>query len=632
MKYTINSLLVILLLFSFYKLYKDFTKHQKDINNIQNTKKSVYKLNINSKLIYNLQKERGLASIYFASQNDEFLNKLNEQKLLTDKIIEEALKYKDVKNLSKIRNETYKKMQNGLYTSEELFQIATSVISNLSINSQEIILNTNRNLLKNSLIIHNNLNLAQEAFGRIRAIVGISIKSNNDFHKRKHQIISQYALFEHYIGQLNNINVFNKDFHNTKCFNQSKIILNDLLKADKLKINSLEWFEISTCAIDTIHEYVHKEYDNITKIIEQSIIKSTRQRNINLIIWASIYLVLLLLILTSIKKSALIKKEESLLQNYKDAIDYSTIVSKTDLNGKITYANDEFCKLSGFTRDEVLGKNHNIIRHEDMKDEVFKDMWETIGSGKKWHGILKNKTKDKKPYWVKAYVIPIINEYDNITEYIAIRHDITDIKNLSIEIEETQRDLMYKLAEAVESRSKETGFHIQRVSHYSKLLASLAGLSKKDCETIFISSSLHDIGKISIPDSILLKPGKLTKEEWEIMKTHAQTGYNILSNSNRPLLRAAAIIAKDHHEHYDGNGYPLGLKEEDISIFGRIVSIVDVFDALATTRAYKKAWELEDILKLLEDGSGKQFDPKLIKLFFDNLDKFLEIRDSLEEK
>ena len=142
---------------------------------------------------------------------------------------------------------------------------------------------------------------------------------------------------------------------------------------------------------------------------------------------------------------------------------------------------------------------------------------------------------------------------------------------------------------------------------------------------------MHDIGKVAIPDKILKKPGKLTDEEWVIMRSHCKVGYKILKDSSRPILKAAALVAYRHHEKWDGTGYPNGTKGESIHIFGRITAIADVFDALGSDRCYKKAWDLEKILNLFKEEKGKHFDPKLVDLFLDNLDKFLLIRDKFQD-
>jgi len=141
---------------------------------------------------------------------------------------------------------------------------------------------------------------------------------------------------------------------------------------------------------------------------------------------------------------------------------------------------------------------------------------------------------------------------------------------------------------------------------------------------------MHDIGKVAIPDSILKKPGKLTKDEFEVMKTHASLGHEMLHMSKRAILNAASIVAYQHHEKWDGTGYPRGLKGEEIHIYGRITAIADVFDALGSDRVYKKAWPLQKILNLFEEERGKQFDPELVDLFLDNLEHFLAAKEVIE--
>ena len=206
-----------------------------------------------------------------------------------------------------------------------------------------------------------------------------------------------------------------------------------------------------------------------------------------------------------------------------------------------------------------------------------------------------------------------------------------EIKEINKELIKTQEEVILTLGIAAESRSKETGNHIKRVAEYSYILAKAYGLSEEEAQKIYKASPLHDVGKIAIPDNILHKPARLNEEEFKIMKTHAQIGYDILKNSKRELLKTAAIIAYEHHEKFDGTGYPRGLKANEISIEGRITALADVFDALGSDRSYKKAWEDEKIFKLFKEERGKHFDPDLIDIFFDNLDKFLEIRDKLKD-
>ncbi|NCO00788.1 MAG: HD domain-containing protein [Epsilonproteobacteria bacterium] len=203
---------------------------------------------------------------------------------------------------------------------------------------------------------------------------------------------------------------------------------------------------------------------------------------------------------------------------------------------------------------------------------------------------------------------------------------------LTQEIEETQKEVVFTMGAIGESRSKETGNHVKRVAEYSKILALACGLPMEQAELLKAASPMHDIGKIAIPDAVLNKPGRFDEEERVIMDSHAELGFGMIKNSKRPLLKAAAIVAYQHHEKWDGSGYPRGLKEEEIHIFGRITALADVFDALGSDRCYKKAWEDEKIFTLFKEESGKHFDPKLVDLFFNHLDKFLDVRDKFKDE
>ncbi|CAM2068426.1 DUF3369 domain-containing protein [Sulfidibacter corallicola] len=202
---------------------------------------------------------------------------------------------------------------------------------------------------------------------------------------------------------------------------------------------------------------------------------------------------------------------------------------------------------------------------------------------------------------------------------------------LNIEIEETQSEVIYTLGEIAEARSQETGNHVRRVAKYSELTAKLFGLSPFESKILRLASPMHDVGKLAIPDRILNKPGRLTPEEWEIMKTHAGLGQEMLQHSTRPLMRAAAIVAGQHHEKWDGSGYPLGLKGEQIHIYGRITACADVFDALSVRRVYKEAWPIKRVMTYFKEQSGSHFDPRLVTLMEDNLSQFMEIRKQYTE-
>ncbi len=321
----------------------------------------------------------------------------------------------------------------------------------------------------------------------------------------------------------------------------------------------------------------------------------------------------------------------TLSNEYEKAINVSNIVSRTDLNGTITYVNDTFCEISGYEKSELIGKNHNIIRHPDTPKEIFRDMWKTIKSGKVFKAILKNKSKNKGAYWIDTTIVPIRDETGKIVEYMGIRKDVSELFDLHKEMEETQKEIIYKMGEIGESRSKETGNHVKRVAEYSRLFAFYYGLAKDEIDTLFTASPMHDIGKVGIPDSILKKPGKLTDEEFQVMKTHAMIGYNILKTSQRKVLQAAAIVSKEHHEKWNGKGYPEAKRGEEIHIYGRITALADVFDALGSKRCYKEAWSDEDIYDLIKKERGEHFDPKLVDIFFKHKTKFLKIRDKYQD-
>lgn len=204
----------------------------------------------------------------------------------------------------------------------------------------------------------------------------------------------------------------------------------------------------------------------------------------------------------------------------------------------------------------------------------------------------------------------------------------SEVAKRTEEIVARELEMIMRLSRAAEFRDPETGAHIQRMSNYSKLIAEQLGLPGAEQDVILKASPMHDIGKIAIPDHILLKPGKLTEAEFEAMKRHAEYGYEILKNSRAPLLDKAAIIARSHHEKYDGSGYPFGLKGDAIPLHGRIVAVADVFDALTTERPYKKPWEIERALDFLRHNSGSHFDPSCVDAFLARIDDALAIQQT----
>jgi PAS domain S-box-containing protein len=581
-----------------------------------------------------------------------------------------------------------------------------------------------------------------------------------------------------YVDDVMAEDVVKKNFHLT-CFSPN-YYMNDalhhdekgikkIIKASKGEITRNLLLEKDFALHNNTHIFIFKELKNfLNEHIGYSIQIIEDNRPYQILIeslWKFILIILcFILALYFYKKS---KKNEIYLEQFKEFVDKTTLVSKTDLKGKINYVNDKFVEISGYKRDELLGKPHNLVRNPATPKEVFREMWDTIKSGEIWKGIITNKRKDGSIYTVDAKIFPIFNEKNEIIEYIALRyditelesyrkileekldktseslennialvnqyqnaiesasafmrisldgtityvnktmlrisnlnpfeildksiiglgfvkkemyneirqtilknkewkgviecrhpkkpncyidavfspimqngklreiicisHDVTEIFDLYKEIEDTQKEVVFTMGAIGESRSQETGNHVKRVAEYSLLLAQLAGLSEKECQLLKQASPMHDIGKVGIPDSILNKPGKLDEHEWKIMKTHSKLGYNMLKHSQRDILKTAAVIAYEHHEKWDGSGYPRGLQGEDIHIYGRITAIVDVFDALGSDRCYKKAWELSQILELFAQEKGKAFDPNLVDLFLNNIEKFILIRDRYKD-
>ncbi|MEA1920236.1 MAG: response regulator [Campylobacterota bacterium] len=201
-------------------------------------------------------------------------------------------------------------------------------------------------------------------------------------------------------------------------------------------------------------------------------------------------------------------------------------------------------------------------------------------------------------------------------------------KRLLSELEENQKEMIFVLTELMESTSDETGKHIKRVAEYSRLLGHYhKSISEEDANILYHASPMHDIGKIAIPENILHKEGKLTHSEFQIMKMHTTKAHEFLQTSCRSIMKAADIIAYEHHEKWDGSGYPRGLKHEQIHLYGRIVALADVFDALTHKRVYKDAWSVDDAIQYIINNSGTHFDPYLVEIFKANIDEFITISD-----
>lgn len=218
-------------------------------------------------------------------------------------------------------------------------------------------------------------------------------------------------------------------------------------------------------------------------------------------------------------------------------------------------------------------------------------------------------------------------------KYMLHQNEILErkVQSRTQEIYDTRMQVVRCLGRAAEYRDEETGLHIVRMSKMSAVMGRAMGMSDEESDLVLNASPMHDIGKIGIPDSILLKPGKFEPHEWEIMKTHAQIGADILAEGDSDLMIMASEIAVSHHEKWDGSGYPNGLSGKDIPLVGRITALADVFDALTSVRPYKEAWTVEKSVDLIKGESGKHFDPDVVKIFLEKLEEIISIKEEFSE-
>lgn len=228
----------------------------------------------------------------------------------------------------------------------------------------------------------------------------------------------------------------------------------------------------------------------------------------------------------------------------------------------------------------------------------------------------------------KSGVIPFPATVENYLRALASQVGVV-MRNarMSEELRRSRVETVKRFVKASEYHDADTGGHIERMSSYSALLAEKLGHDDYFCERIKLASMLHDVGKISIPDAILKKPGPLTDDERRVMNSHAVNGYEMLRDAESPFLQMGAVIAWSHHEKWDGSGYPRGLKGEDIPIEGRIVALADVFDALCSRRCYKEAWPIENVLSIVKECAGTHFDPNIVDVFFANIHEIFAIRE-----
>ena len=608
-------------------------------NNLQglaHLKKDTQYIQNISLLINSLQKERGYSSGYLGSHGVNFQTQLLKQQQSTDKLYTKILSlHKRYAHDKKMLQQLRKEVQTLSLNTIDGFERYTQIIKHLLHDHITITKTIEKREIAHIFYAYTHLLFMKEATGKIRG----SLNGVFSQKEQNYQLIftaihakGEYTLAEQQflIYSSDEIRKKYQEIIQGENYLWLQRLFDKYTKNANILIkqNPHEWFEKATVVIESLNNLEKLEFASIDAFINRYSHQLQVELATNIVLFFLIALIMLTLGL-KIKNSIL--RNLKILSEYKHAVDRSSIVSKTDKHGKIIYVNDKFCAISGYSKEELLGKSHNIVRHQDMPKSAFANMWHTILNKKAWSGVIKNRKKDGNFYIVEVTISPILNEKGEIEEFIAIRNDITQILELHKEIEETQEDIILKMGEIGETRSQETGFHVKRVAVYSQILAKYYGLDKKEIQYLTIASPMHDIGKVAIPDNILHKAGKLTQEEWEVMQTHAQIGYELFNKSERELLKTAAIIAHEHHEKYDGSGYPRGLRGEEIHIYGRITALADVFDALGSERCYKKAWDDERVFKLIKEERGKHFDPKLVDIFFQHLDEFLHVREKYKE-
>lgn len=358
-----------------------------------------------------------------------------------------------------------------------------------------------------------------------------------------------------------------------------------------------------------------------------------------------------------------IKQVEQQLKVIDQAIKYSPdSIVITDEKNRIVYVNPKFEEMTGYTFLEVMGKNPRILKSGYHDDAYYRKIYEIVNRGEVWHGEFYNRRKNGTFYWEQASISAVFDEDHKITNYTAIKIDISERKKMEealakrrkeledevaakmMEIEDSQQAAIIALAQLTEARDHDTGRHVERVQYLCKALTSKLRehpkysniIDNKYVSDMFFASALHDIGKIDIPDQVLLKPGKLTKDEFEVIKSHVKLGEKILADMVKfypksNLILLGRQIAKYHHEKWDGSGYLGELKGEEIPLSARIMALVDVYDALRSKRPYKDPMTHQEAYAIIIEGSGKHFDPEIVEAFVQINEQFDAIFNSLNE-
>jgi putative two-component system response regulator len=288
----------------------------------------------------------------------------------------------------------------------------------------------------------------------------------------------------------------------------------------------------------------------------------------------------------------------------------------TGRDGTIERVNQAMCEMTGYTVDELIGMQSSELAHPDERQHsaaVIDALW----SGRSETERFEKRYIHSSGRIIEARVAltTICDDRDEVTQLFGQIEDITEARRTSRELEQAQFEMLARLAAAAEFRDDDTGQHTRRVGNLSVSIAERLGLTELEIGLIRLAAPLHDVGKIALPDAILCKPGRLSEAEFELMKTHATVGGEMLAGSAFALLEVAQQVALTHHERWDGGGYPNGVAGEEIPIAGRIVAVADVFDALTHVRPYKAAWSRADAIAEITSHAGGQFDPRVVEAF-----------------
>jgi len=500
------------------------------VREAQKLQKQLMMIKESALLIHNLQIERGLSGGFIGSVGKKFKEELYIQRTHTDAALSEM----DLNVFGSKQRNTLSQMRQSIdiktLSPVESFDGYTAFISNMRSKYLGQVLTVRHFQMRNQLQAYINFMATKEAMGQMRGTM--SSIATQRFVDRSLFLRISHAKAEFDVARerfLVMASPQQKWHFETLCGSSecrwSLAVIDDVISKSSPNhfVNPTLWFSRSTSVINHLYTLEEEFLTSFDTIVNHELKASQAA-----LIYGSIAILTLIvvLLLLGVKISRSVEKNIRLLDEYKHAVDRSSIVSKTTPQGVITYVNDQFCEISGYTREELLGKPHNIVRHPDMPKEAFKEMWGMILNKKPWHGVVKNQTKNGLHYWVNVTINPILDPNGNIEEFIAIRNDITEAIHLHEELERTQEDMIVRIGEIGETRSLETGYHVRRVAEYSRILAVAYGLSPEEIRYLSSASPMHDIGKIGIPDNILNKPGSLNEDEWAIMSTHSEIGYH----------------------------------------------------------------------------------------------------------